>query len=351
MPWLMAAVSMDWSDEMVKVRSLGSTVQQNVVMAAVSLAVVFREPAIVPLLRNHFGALPRRFRQSRILVVGCGDIGSRVLAMHGPRRNWYVLTTSASKQMAMRAMGVHAVLGDLEAPDSLRRLRGLAQRVLYLAPGPVAGVVDTRMRQYVRSLRGHMPVQTVYGSTSAVYGDCVGEWVTETRLPQPISSRGNRRLDAEQCIRAWGQRAGASVSVLRIPGIYAPDRDALRVEQRWSSGTPLLHTVEDVYTNHIHAHDLARACWVSLWRGASNRCYNINDDTQMRMGEYWDAVADALGRARLLRVSRQELREQVSAMQWSFMQESRRMRNERLKNELRVRLCYPTVLEGWARHD
>jgi nucleoside-diphosphate-sugar epimerase len=135
-------------------------------------------------------------------------------------------------------------------------------------------------------------------------------------------------------------------SVLRVPGIYANDREGGTPLARLQKGTPVLREDEDVYTNHIHADDLARACVLALWRGKSQRSYNINDDTDMTMGNYLDAAADLYGMPRPTRMTREELKKEVSAMQLSFMSESRRLVNQRMKKELGLRLRYPSALDG-----
>jgi len=108
----------------------------------------------------------------------------------------------------------------------------------------------------------------------------------------------------------------------------------------------VLEASSDVYTNHIHADDLARACWLALWRGASQRTINASDDTQMKMGDYMDWAADHFGLHRPPRISLQDALQVLPQVQLSFMQESRRLINQRLKNELRLKLLYPTIKEG-----
>jgi nucleoside-diphosphate-sugar epimerase len=157
--------------------------------------------------------------------------------------------------------------------------------------------------------------------------------------------RAQRRVDAEQLVRHFG-RSGVRSSILRIPGIYAPDREGGTPHARLLKGTPVLVAEDDVYTNHIHADDLARACVAALWRGRPQRVYNSNDDTALRMGDYFDLAADLYGLPRPPRVRRDAAQQQMSLMLLSFMGESRRMDNTRLKSELRVRLAYPTVETG-----
>ncbi|WP_298231959.1 NAD-dependent epimerase/dehydratase family protein, partial [uncultured Azohydromonas sp.] len=186
----------------------------------------------------------------------------------------------------------------------------------------------------------------VYGSTTGVYGDCGGERFDETRRVRPATARARRRVHAEAQLRAWGRRSGVSVTILRIPGIYAVDRPGGHPAERLKRGSPVLQAGDDVYTNHIHADDLARACVAALHRGAPQRVLHASDDTELRMGDYFDLAAELCGLPRPPRIPWQEARQQLSPLQLSFMGESRRLDNRRLKRELRLRLRYPTVREG-----
>ncbi|WP_295552070.1 SDR family oxidoreductase [uncultured Pseudacidovorax sp.] len=307
----------------------------------------------MPSNRLPLGALPARFRRMRLLVVGCGDVGQRVLRQLGGRMQVLALTSSPARVPALRAAGAVPLVGDLDRPATLRRLAGLATRVLHLAPPPresgAGGDRDTRTRALLQALAcgGAMaaPDVLVYGSTTGVYGDCGGDWIDETRAVAPATARGRRRVDAERAVREAGTR-GLRASILRIPGIYAPDRPAGTPRERLLRGTPALRIEDDVYTNHIHADDLARACIAALWRGKAQRVYHASDDTQMRMGEYFDLAADLYGLPRPPRLSRADAAARLSPMQMSFMSESRRLRNRRLKDELRVRLAWPDVAQG-----
>ena len=188
----------------------------------------------------------------------------------------------------------------------------------------------------------------MYGSTSGVYGDCQGDWVDENRPVNAFTTRAQRRVHAEQLVRHFGRATGAVSSILRIPGIYAPDRVGGTPRERLQKGTPVLRSEDDVFTNHIHADDLARACVAALWRGRPQRITNVNDDTVLKMGDYFDLAADLYGLPRPVRVPRSTAAEHLSLMLLSFMSESRRMVNARLKSELRLRLRYATVATGLA---
>ncbi len=282
--------------------------------------------------------------------MGCGDVGQRVARVLGPRVRRLALTSTPARKPALRAQGILPLSGDLDEPASLRRLAGLATRVVHLAPPPGEGHAawwtDPRTRTLLRALRRRTPARAlVYGSTSGVYGDCAGDRVTETRPVAPRTPRAQRRVDAERLVRHLG-RAGVRASILRIPGIYAPDREGGTPRGRLLKGTPVLDAADDVYTNHIHADDLARACAVALWRGRPQRVVNVNDDSALKMGDYFDQAADLYGLPRPPRLPRDAAQATLPLMLLSFMSESRRLDNTRMKRELRLRLAYPQVLDG-----
>jgi nucleoside-diphosphate-sugar epimerase len=265
----------------------------------------------------------------------------------GARVRLLALTTDAARVSELRARGITPLLGNLDKAASLARLGGLATRVVHLAPPPGNGWQDTRTHALLAVLRRRSPAQTlVYGSTSGVYGDCQGEIAIETRATNAETARATRRIDAENRVRHFGRASQVRVSVLRIPGIYAPDREGGTPQARLLKGTPVLQASDDVYTNHIHADDLARACVAAMWRARAGRVYNVNDDTCLKMGDYFDLAAELYGLPRPPRVSRQGAQAQLPMMLLSFMGESRRMDNTRLKKELRLRLRYPTVVQG-----
>lgn len=296
------------------------------------------------------GSYPQVFRQSRLLIVGCGDVGQRVLGLLGRRLRVRVLIRGVDRRATCRETGVTPILGDLDDPCSLRRLTALAPRVLHLAPPPSVGQRDPRTAALVQALRwgGGRVRQLVYGSTTGVYGDAQGAWVDETCPIAPRNDRAWRRVDAEQRLRAWGRVSGVRVTILRIPGIYAMDRLGGDPRERVKRGAFVLAAEDDVFTNHIHADDLARACWLALWRGHAQRVVQVCDDTQMRMGDYFDRVADLAGLPRPPRVRRSQAHAVMSPMQLSFLRESRRMTHTRMTRELRLVLRYPDIAATFA---
>lgn len=274
----------------------------------------------------------------RLLILGCGDVGMRLLPLLRGRYRVFAVTSQPARCAELRALGAVPLVADLDQPATLRRLAGLARTVVHLAPPPAQGAQDRR----TRNVTAILPEQStlVYVSTTGVYGDCGGAWIDESRPVAPRNARARRRVDAEQVLRDWGRRSGSTLSILRVPGIYAADRLPL---QRLRQGTPALAEADDVYTNHIHADDLARIIARALGRGRPGRVYHAVDDSELKMAQYFDAVADAFQLPRPPRLPRAELERVVTPTLLSFMSESRRLRNGRLKRELGLRLRYPDV--------
>ncbi|MFT3666355.1 SDR family oxidoreductase [Piscinibacter sp.] len=286
-------------------------------------------------------------KRPTLLIVGCGDIGARVARLLRGRWRLLAITTGAGRIAELRAAGIVPLLADLDQPATLQRAAGLADAVLHLAPPPAQGQGDPRTAHLLAALARRGGVRRiVYASTTGVYGDCGGARFDETRRVAPATGRARRRVDAEQRLRVFGRRTGTPVSILRVPGIYAADRPGGHPRERLARGTPVLAAGEDVYTNHIHADDLARACVAALHRGRPQRVLHASDDSELKMGDYFDLAADLCGLPRPPRITRSEARERLSPLQLSFLGESRRLDNTRLKRELRVRLRHPSVESG-----
>jgi len=299
----------------------------------------------------------------RILIAGCGDIALRVARELRGRYRLFGMVRRAERAAELRMAGIVPLLADLDNRHSLWRIAGLADIVLHFAPpaegsphsggvptgvllagAPDSGETDPRTHKLLAALsRGKLPKRFVYISTSGVYGDCGGVWIDETQTPLPQTARAQRRLDAERQIRVWAERNGVAASILRVPGIYAAERLPL---QRLRAGTPAILSDEDSHTNHIHADDLARIVVTALRYGRPNRIYHVSDDSQLKMGDYFDVVADAHDLPRPPRFPRAEVQQAVSPALWSFMNESRQLENRRMKRELKVRLRYPTVSDA-----
>lgn len=279
-----------------------------------------------------------------VLIAGFGDIARR--ALPELRAHFRVLALVRPERLAdVTAMpGVEVAPADLDAPKTLEKLAGRVTHVLHCAPPPASGTRDPRTANLLAALTPPAGLQrVVYISTSGVYGDCAGAWVDECHEPNPGTDRARRRVDAEKMLRSWGAQHAVRVVILRAPGIYAAERLPL---QRLRNRTPVLRPEDDVYTNHVHADDLAAIAVRALTHPAAEGIYHASDDSVLRMGEWFDLVADRAGLPRPPRIPRTQAAARIPASLLSFMTESRRLRNDRMKQELAIRLRYPTVHEG-----
>jgi nucleoside-diphosphate-sugar epimerase len=277
----------------------------------------------------------------RVLLIGCGDVALRTAGLLRGKARLYGLTRRPDDVPRLREHGIVPIIGDLDQLPTLSRLRAAPFAVLHFAPPPSEGRDDPRTQKLIAALARarSIPQRFVYISTSGVYGDCAGAQVSEMRPRRAQTPRARRRVAAEDRLRDWAGRYGVRLSILRAPGIYAATRLPL---DRLKHGTPALAFDDDIFTNHIHADDLARATVAALFRARPNRAYNVTDDAPMKMGGWFDAVADAFHLPRPPRVSWEEAEQRIAPILLSFMSESRRLTNTRMKRELRVRLRYPT---------
>ena len=287
-----------------------------------------------------------------LLIIGCGDVALRTVPLLQDHYRILGLLRNLDNADHLRAHGIIPVYGNLDSPESLGKLAGIARLILHLAPPPNHGLRDNRTTHLLSALTKRtknrapiLPQRLIYISTSGVYGNCHGALIDERHPVNPENDRAIRRIDAEKQIRSWGKRNHVPIAILRVPGIYAADRLPLK---RLREGHPAILDSEDSYTNHIHADDLARIIVAALHYAKPGRVYHTSDDSRLKMGEYFDLVADHFGLPRPPRITRNQAYEQISPGMLSFMKESRQLKNARMKKELRVKLIYPTVYEGVA---
>lgn len=278
-------------------------------------------------------------------IVGCGDIGERVAALCQIRGCAVsALTRRPPHAERLRGAGITPFLGDLDRPLSLAGLPTRGAMVFYLAPPPDTGTADPRMRTFLGALGADAPpARIVYISTSGVYGDKQGAWVSEDTPPAPTSDRSRRRLDAETALLDWHHASGVPVVILRVGGIYGPGRLPL---ERLRRGEPVVREEECPYTNRIHADDLACVCIAAAELGRPGGIYNVSDGEPGTMTDYFNRVADRCGLPRPAQIPLSEARTRLSAAMLSYLEESRRLDTRRMREELGVELRYPDLARG-----
>jgi nucleoside-diphosphate-sugar epimerase len=237
------------------------------------------------------------------------------------------------------------VFGDLDDVASLADLP-IDDSVLYhFAPPPSRGQTDPRIGNLLSAAGAHLPRKVVLISTTAVYGDCHGQWITEDTSALPQSDRGKRRLHGEQQLLAWSEHTSVPVVILRVGGIYGPDRLPL---ERLKQGVPILKEELSPFTNRIHEDDLAMICVAAADKGSDKAVYNVSDGKPGTMSRYFKDIAQALGLPQPPEVDMDEAKRVLNAGMLSYLQESRRIDNRKLIKELGVRLQYPDFTMGLA---
>lgn len=280
-----------------------------------------------------------------VLIIGCGDIGERVAVIERSEgRIVKGLVRSEASAERLTAAGIQPITADLDVPASLNNLPVKDALVYYFAPPPAMGAIDPRMEAFTHLLSStNLPKRVVYISTTGVYGDCAGEWVTEDRPPRPQADRAKRRLAAENTLRHWSEKCRVPIVILRVPGIYGR---GLLPEKRLRAGEPVLREEESPYSNRIHADDLARVCFAAGHHVNPGVLYNVSDGHPTTMTDFFYRVADVLGIPRPPAITREQARRQMGEGMLSYLAESKRIDNRRMREELGVELMYPDLLAG-----
>lgn len=280
---------------------------------------------------------------SRVWIMGCGDIGRRVARLYqsqGKQATGWV-RSDASLSVG-REQGIEMRLGDMDQGCFFPRNAFDAAEVFWFMPPPNTGLIDSRLRRFLLAVQT-APKRIVLISTTGVYGDCAGRWIDESEPLKPTVERAKRRVDAERALQDWGHAYAGDWVILRVPGIYSADRLPLERLQR---GEPVLLEAEAPWTNRIHADDLAQICERAMQIAPKHSIYNACDGQPSTMTNYFNQVADYAGLPHPPQVSLAEASSVVSAGMLSYLQESRRIRNEKLLQALDLPLLYPSLADG-----
>ena len=282
----------------------------------------------------------------QILIIGCGDIGKRVARLWNEHGGIiFALVRNTQRAVYLREMHINSIIGDLDHPATLANLPLKDSLIYYFAPPPADGTDDPRLSNFMNHLTDDdLPSKIVYISTTGVYGDCHGAWVTEQSPVNPQTLRSKRRLAAERILKEWHDKTAVPVVILRVAGIYGPGR--LPIE-RIKSGQPVLNKNEAPFSNRIHSNDLARICLAAAEHSPPGyHVYNVSDGHPTTITDYFNRVALSTGLKPPRVVSMEEARHEFSPMMLSYLNESKRVDNRKLLQELGIKLLYPDLEYG-----
>jgi nucleoside-diphosphate-sugar epimerase len=271
----------------------------------------------------------------KAVIAGSGYVGRRLasrLRSQGCSVTGIVRTEASAA--ALTDLGIEAVVDDL---SSLRQPDRMAGALLfYLAPPPGSGDTDTTLDAFLTQVTP-LPARFVYMSTTGVYGDCGGELVDEDRPPAPATARARRRFAAESSVRRWAAGHSVPWAILRVPGIYGPDRLGL---DRLAHGEPVLRESDAPPGNRIHVDDLVTACIAAGFSTLSDRVWNVGDGNHMSSSEFQHRVAVAAALPAPPSINRAQAEHRFGERRMSFLNESRRIDNRRLLRDLEIVLAF-----------
>jgi len=287
-------------------------------------------------------------------IIGCGYIGKRIaqrLQQQNQTVKCYVATQASQDDCA--ALGLDVQRFNLDMPGleltENSELDFASSVLMYLVPPPRSGRADTRMTHFIDYLQacekttGHPVQKIVLISTTGIYGDCGGEWIDESREPNPQADRACRRLDAETQLQAYCAQRNIDCIILRVPGIYAMDKLPLK---RITSGEPVVRAEDSGYTNRIHADDLAAFCVEAMSEAVTAGVYNCCDGNPSTMNDYFMRVAEVMNLAAPPQISLQQAQAELSPGMLSYLAESKRISNEKLRRHFKTEFQYPDLKAG-----
>ena len=282
------------------------------------------------------------------VILGCGEVGRRIakqLISRGISNDSIVgFVNSEASATKAQELGISCQL--IDADNLMHDLNECHKANIYYTIAPQkSGDVDLRSAAIISSLKHNSvcPNKIVLISTTGLYGDCNGQWVTEDSPVRPQTGRGQRRLSAEKQWLEWGAKADVEIVILRVPGIYARSR---LPKKRLESATPVVMASECGFTNRVHADDLANMCVIAMQKAPHGEIYNASDGVPGKIAEYLQAAAASLGLAPLPEISMSRAHAELSPGMLSYLNESRKISNRKILNDLNIELIYPDYKIG-----
>lgn len=268
----------------------------------------------------------------KLFIFGLG-FSARIIARQMQAQGWDVAgTTRSGEAVDLPGITIHPF--DRDHPLSRSALAGVTH-VLSSVPPDSAG-------DPVLPVMAGIDVAWVgYLSTTGVYGDSGGAWVDEATPPNPGLDRSRRRLAAEQ---AW-QNSGLPIHIFRLAGIYGPGRSALDSVR---DGTAKRVVKPGQVFGRIHVDDIAQVVQASIAQPQAGAIFNVTDDDPAPPQDVILHACQLLGVEPPPEIPWDQARTTLSPMALSFYADSKRVRNDRIKTELGVKLLYPSYREGLA---
>lgn len=271
-------------------------------------------------------------------LLSCGHgYSARALTRHLLPDGWRIIgtTRSADKAQAIAATGVEPLIWPGTDPGAA--LQDATHLLISAGPGEGGDPVLAELRAQITAIAPRLE-WVGYLSTTGVYGDHQGGWVDESTPLTPSTKRGQLRVDAEA---AWRAIPGLPLHIFRLAGIYGPGRGPFA---KVRAGTARRILKEGQVFSRIHVQDIAQVLAASIARPNPGAVYNLCDDDPAPPQDVIAFAAALLGLPLPPAVRYEDA--EMSPMARSFYAESKRVRNDRIKDELGVTLRYPNYRVG-----
>lgn len=279
-----------------------------------------------------------------IIIVGNGYVGSRVAKIWSQTNPVTIVSRSDTNIPADLDWSFAQRDLDTNSADSLPNT---ADSILYyFVPPPRQGIHDPHIQNLLQSIDpAQLPKKLIFISTTGVYGDNHGDWVTEQTPPAPQFPRAHRRLHGETTLQYWAVAHGISWTILRLPAIYGPGKIPLEAVK---SARPVICREHSPWVNRIYIDDLVSFCVAAGKKSEVEGIFNISDGNPALMTDYFFKIADVFGYARPPAITLNQAREEFSEGMLSYLLESRRIKADAAIKAFAVSLQYPDLDAGLA---
>ena len=215
--------------------------------------------------------------------------------------------------------------------------------IIYMAPPRQDSNGDNRLQNFLSKLSDRKICKITYISTSGVYGDHNDRVVNEASELNPITARAKRRVSAEKMIREYSSTTSNNYIILRVPGIYGPDRLPIN---RIRNEEPVVLEEESKKTNLIHVEDLARISWECLNSDIKNEIFNVSDGCPITVTRFYREICSVTNLKMPPQISMIEAQRRFSDKRLSFLKESRVLDISKMERYFPNMIKYKNVRKG-----
>ena len=278
-----------------------------------------------------------------IVIVGYGQLGSVICKQHLLASDQVY---SICRSQLQPSSPLHQpLISDLDTLSVPLSLPNTIECLYYFAPPSNTDLTDKRLKRFLVLHKSINIRHIIYISTSGVYGDSKGEWITEQTPPNPAADRAKRRLDAEQQLIAFNEQYSTAVTILRCSAIYSSK--TVNKERILANTKPVIKSSLAPFTNRIHLNDLMQVCLSAMKQPPQTyEIYNVSDGQPSTTTAHAWLLSDLACIERNKEISLEEADQYYSPAYMSYLNESKRLDTSKLKQQLKPALKFENCRDG-----